>query len=294
MTTAHRVYIAPARARPGLWRLVLGLLLVALVYLALNGIAFLVYALRYGPDDASLLFASLGVASTPGSLLLVLATFFPMILGLALVCYWPHRRSFGSLIGPAPRALRDFFRAIAVFGVIYGAASLAFFVMEPTQPNLPVGLWAQLLPLLVIGLIIQTGAEELLFRGYLQQQLAARFASPLIWAVLPSLLFGLLHYDPVRLGAVAPAAVLAAQFFGLIAADLTVKSGTLGAAWGAHFANNFFAIGVISVDGSLTGMALRLTDFDIVSLAEAPWLLALDVLPLCLAWLILRRWIITS
>ncbi len=48
--------------------------------------------------------------------------------------------------------------------------------------------------------LIQTGAEELVFRGYLQQQLAARFASPLIWMVLPALIFGAVHYDPATAG----------------------------------------------------------------------------------------------
>jgi DNA-directed RNA polymerase subunit RPC12/RpoP len=42
-----------------------------------------------------------------------------------------------------------------------------------------------------VGVLIQTGAEEVLFRGYLQQQLAARFASPIAWMVLPSAIFAL-------------------------------------------------------------------------------------------------------
>ena len=39
-------------------------------------------------------------------------------------------------------------------------------------------------------------AEEALFRGYLLQQLAVRNPSPLIWMVLPALVFAALHIDP--------------------------------------------------------------------------------------------------
>jgi hypothetical protein len=61
-------------------------------------------------------------------------------------------------------------------------------------------LWASFLPLALVGVLVQTGAEEVLFRGYLQQQLAARFASPLAWMVLPSVIFALLHYQPELMG----------------------------------------------------------------------------------------------
>ena len=58
------------------------------------------------------------------------------------------------------------------------------------------GLWLSFLPLAMAGILLQTGAEELLFRGYLQQQFAARFKSAGPWLILPSVLFGLAHYDP--------------------------------------------------------------------------------------------------
>jgi membrane protease YdiL (CAAX protease family) len=56
------------------------------------------------------------------------------------------------------------------------------------------------LPLALVGVLIQTGAEEVLFRGYMQQQLAARFSSPILWMVLPSAIFAALHYQPEIMG----------------------------------------------------------------------------------------------
>ncbi len=52
-----------------------------------------------------------------------------------------------------------------------------------------IGIAALVLLALPLGMTILIGYwEELVFRGYLQSQLAARFRSPLVWIVLPSLM----------------------------------------------------------------------------------------------------------
>ena len=66
--------------------------------------------------------------------------------------------------------------------------------------NLPFGRWLVLLPLSLSAIIVQCAAEEIVFRGYLQQQLAARFRHPAIWIGLPSVLFALGHYMPESAG----------------------------------------------------------------------------------------------
>lgn len=294
MTPRFQAYIAPARPRAELWRTVLGLALALVVYLALLALGFAIYGLWRGVDSVETLLAGMAVSSTPSTLLAVLATFLPIILGLAIVCRWLHRRRLGSLIGKGPRALRDFARAVAVFGMVYGVFLGLYLAFGTSQPNLPLGLWLSLLPLTALALVIQTGAEELVFRGYLQQQLAARLRHPIAWALLPSLLFGALHFDPARMGETAPYAVAAATVFGLMAADLTARSGSLGAAWGAHFANNFFAVALLSVDGTLTGLALRVTDYSIDEISPTPSLAATDLFPMALSWWLLRRWLILS
>jgi membrane protease YdiL (CAAX protease family) len=108
----------------------------------------------------------------------------------------------------------------------------------------------------LVGVLIQTGAEEVLFRGYLQQQLAARFSSPMIWMVLPSALFAALHYQPEVMGDNTWLMMGAVFVFALLAADLTAVTGTIGAAWAMHFVNNALAILVMATDGPLSGLAL--------------------------------------
>jgi len=291
MTPRFRAFISPARPRAQIWRSGLGLILILLIYLASLALALGAYSLLYGLERSEALIYSLGVADAPLMLLAVLASFLPIWLGLAIICPWLHKRSFSTLLGPGARVLRDFMRAALVFGLVYGLGSCVYLVAEGSLPNLAWRDWLMLLPLTLLGLLVQTGAEELLFRGYLQQQLASRFVRPFFWAVIPSVLFGLLHFDPETMGDLAPYAVVMATVFGLIAADLTAVSGSLGAAWGAHFVNNFFAMAVLSVQGSLSGLALRTTSYSLADLELTPWFLAIELLPMIFAWWLLHRWL---
>jgi hypothetical protein len=104
--------------------------------------------------------------------------------------------------------------------------------------------------------LIQTGAEEVLFRGYMQQQLAARFSSPIMWMMLPSAIFAALHYQPEIMGDNTWLMMGAVFVFAVLAADLTAVTGNIGAAWAMHFVNNALAILVVATDGPLSGLAL--------------------------------------
>jgi membrane protease YdiL (CAAX protease family) len=78
---------------------------------------------------------------------------------------------------------------------------------------------------------------------------------------LPSILFGLAHLDLSNGPLLAWLVVAATGLFGLCAADLTARTGNIGAAWGFHFANNVVAILVVSLSGTLSGLALYVTPF---------------------------------
>ena len=116
--------------------------------------------------------------------------------------------------------------------------------------QLPLAAWAAWLPLALPLLLVQTAAEELAFRGFLMQCLAARFARPLVWFLLPALLFGALHWNPAELGANASLVALSATVIGLVLADVTAKTGNLSAAIGLHFANNVTSLLVVSLPGA--------------------------------------------
>jgi uncharacterized protein len=243
MTPAFDRFVAPARRRPQLWRFLAGMLLAVAIYTAwVVGVLALAYLL-FAPDVDPILWTNaLVAAETPLGTLLLLLTFVGMALGPMAAARWLHGRTAGSLFGPRARTLHDFVVAAGIVFVVLGLSVGLWTLRFDAVPNLPVSTWAMVLPLTLLGLLVQTGAEEILFRGYMQSQLAARFRSPLVWLVLPSLLFGVVHYDPVSASGNAWLIVGAAATFGVVAADLTARTGSIGAAWGFHFANNTLAI----------------------------------------------------
>ncbi len=281
-------FVAPARLRPQLWRLLLGVFVLLAVYfgwMALIGLALWAVA-----DSAAVdrLLDTVGAGSSPLALIGLLFTFVGMALGAFAAARLVHLRPVASLFGPRDLVIRDFATGLGVF-VIVGLPGMvwSFFMLDIT-PGVSLSLWLAFLPLALIGLLIQTGAEELVFRGYLQQQLAARFASRWAWMVLPSVVFGLVHYGPDELGSSLWPILLVTGFFGLLLADLTARSGALGMAWGLHFANNFFAIMIFTTGESLDGLALFRLPFSASDTEVILPYLGLDVLGLILVWSICR------
>lgn len=246
--------VEAARAQPALWRVIVGMVICLLTYVL--GLLAYFYAMSHliGTKFEAVWTAD-PQTSGPSLTLILLGSFVTMLVGPFFVAWLLHDRSPWSLFGPLRQMHRQFWVAVAVFSALATLSALI-----PTDfallRSLGLNQWLLLLPL-ALGLIaIQTGAEELLFRGYIQSQLAARFKSPIIWAVLPSVLFGLAHFAPEEHGSAAWYLVLATGVFGLCAADLTHRFGTIGPAWGFHFANNVMAMLAVSLPGALGGLAL--------------------------------------
>ena len=80
-------FVAPARARPELWRLIAGTALAAAVWVALTALA-LPLVVRFADPGGRV------------ALIGFLASFAALILGLALAARLLHRRGIGSLFGP--------------------------------------------------------------------------------------------------------------------------------------------------------------------------------------------------
>ncbi|MEI4260518.1 CPBP family intramembrane glutamic endopeptidase [Roseovarius sp. D0-M9] len=254
--------VDPARHSAALWRLFLGVLMVIAVFLALSLVYGWLCTRFLPPETWGIDGRGIEEATTPGGALVNLYAFGMLILALAVVLPILHKRGLGSLIGSARLATRQGGRVLLyVLGVYIAASTLQLVDPIPLEPGLALARWLPLLPLILLGLLIQTGAEELLFRGYLQSQLAARFANPAIWMILPAILFGLLHYQPGVMGDAAWVIVIWATLFGLVAADLTARSGTLGPAIALHVFNNFAAIAITAPTGYFDGLALATYPF---------------------------------
>ncbi|MBK5925255.1 CPBP family intramembrane metalloprotease [Rhodovulum sulfidophilum] len=280
-------YIEPARLYPETWRLIVGLLVVLLVYVGVFSTMLVAAYPALGPMAYFGWIMGLAAPATPGQTLFVLTSFLGMGLGVLIATPALHYREPGSLFGPARDWARGFFGALKVLVPAYALLFGLAFATMPLEANLDPGTWARMLPLALLLILIQTGSEELLFRGYLQQQLAARFAWRAVWMGLPALIFTALHYNPAAgmNNAIGLVGILA---FALAAADLTERSGSLGTAMGWHFVNNVSSLLFTSVKGTITGLALFVTPFDVTDTATAPWAMALDLIAILLLWRLLR------
>lgn len=290
-TPAFEAFIAPARHYPEIWRILVGFTVAITVYLLpilliFTGIGLLFPGLVYEVRTA------LQAADTPGSMFVLLATFLFMGLG-AVAAAGIHRRGLASLIGPFRPACRQFSRTILGVAGIFLASGVvvSLFMSDDPIPSLPLTTWLGYLPLALPLLLVQTGAEELLFRGYLMQALAARFKSAIVWMGIPTILFGLAHYNAALDPKLTVLLICATGLFGLVAADLTRITGNLGAAIGFHFTNNFFALFLISIEGEMSGLSLYTAPFTMQDVETLIPLIIIDMVTVVLAWSVLRRWL---
>ncbi len=275
--------IASARPRSELWRLLAGVGMTGAFYLGF--VLILTNVMQIMPDVAD----QVRQANTPLGLIINLYAFALLLLALGITLRRLHQRGMESLLGPLAQCWAQFYAVLRVLAVLY---VVVWFIPGPDyltpQPNVEFFRWLALLPIALGALLVQTSTEEIVFRGYFQSQLAARFTSPFVWMVLPSVVFGLLHYAPDIYGENAGLVVLSTSLFGIIAADLTARSGTLGPAIAVHFVNNVGAILLVGLKGWLSELALYVLPLDVADVSAFRWALMLDMVVLLCIWLAAR------
>lgn len=261
-------YVDIAReGRNTLWRILFGTLLIAVVWfvaqIAVIIAGGVVVSLREGEalsaDDVIALISGGTLFTGQMGLALVLCSIIPIWFGVWLAVRLLHRRLLSGVLGIARRVDRgDFVRATAVALIVSFASLLLGEVIDPgfSRSNVGMAEWFGLLPVMLLLVLLQVSAEEVLFRGYLQQSLAARFASPLIWLVLPALMFTSLHWRGAAPLAMNLAGATIYLGFSLVMTALVVASGNLGAAIGAHFGSNVVALLFFSQNPELGGGSL--------------------------------------
>lgn len=264
--TPLEIYAAPATARRGLWRLVLGIVLILVIWFAWTVVVmsgFVVYRMASGVPIPQAL-DSLGVliqAGGPVSVLFQLATFVGIWPGIYLVVWGLHDQRFGTLFSPEARIRWADFGGGILLAAVFSAATVAFALVTvglPERTAIPVSAWLVAIAPLAVLVFLQASGEELIFRGYMLQQLAARFRSPAVWAGIPAVLFGLAHYSGGAALGIGWHYVLVTAIFGLAAAALVWRTGSLAAAMGLHTGMNLFAIAGMGVEGVLEGSQLFL------------------------------------
>lgn len=291
---AHHAFVRPAWRAPQMWRVMTMVIAFEIVF-ALSPRVFAALLPTQAAVDA--FYEGTSAFGT-------LSQFFCFgvsAIGFLFLLRLLHGRGFWSLIGPAAEAKRDLIRVTV-------AVATWLFVLELLPPWIStadlaevrdIGTWAILIPFALIALLIQVGTEEIFFRGYLQQQLACISRSRWAWMFVPSAMFGALHFWNGNGAAEGTIWAIWATVLGMACADLTARTGNLGAAIGLHLANNAFALLVVSVqDWPSSGLALFLYPYEDPALyaygVEAllsPWVifqLLTMLLSVCVMWLAAR------
>ncbi|MDA7846491.1 CPBP family intramembrane metalloprotease [Amylibacter sp.] len=244
-------FIEPAQNEYRWWIVSLTLVLWALFYMLLSSFFILIMSKFLNLDNLSK-----GLFTTPLEVYILLSTF---LIWLAVFLFWVklfHKRGLNSLIGgPKLTFLKNFFYAIILAGIFLVSTQSFIPNNDEIIENLNFSRWLTVLPLGIFLMFFQVTAEELLFRGYLQQQFAVWIKSRWFFMVMPSLIFGLMHYDGSMGVNVGLTLVAVTAILGLFLADLTYRTGNLGAAIGVHFANNFSAMFLVSYQEQISGLS---------------------------------------
>ena len=170
-----------------------------------------------------------------------------------------HREKLSRLFGNSARLSRSgFLNGLAAVLITSLLTELGFWLIIPDVAARPdrarhLGALSAADPLLRLRPDLVGGA---LFRGYLQRGLAYRFRSPLVWAVLPTLVFTALHWNPASVLGMNIGVLISIGAFAALLALLVYATGNLGAAMGAHLGNNLVGFLLISHDDTLGGLAL--------------------------------------
>ncbi|MEO0342564.1 MAG: type II CAAX endopeptidase family protein [Pseudomonadota bacterium] len=256
-------FVTPGENRLGIgWGVFFGGILVVMLGFFLWGILYGVGLALLMRDGAIEFLQGGGAGPSPFGLIGLLATFIGAMIGLWIAVKAILRRPFWVITWSGWSEGRSGFGKLAlIYGGIVAVASSISIFLGAVEPNVAFSTWVQWLPLLLIMILIQVSAEELFFRGYLQRILIDWYQSRLIWLIIPSLVFGMLHFQPSTLGPNAWIVVLATFIFGLIAGELTFRTGSIGPAIGVHFINNVNAMLITELDAGISGFALFKTPY---------------------------------
>lgn len=220
------------RGKPGFFRYLAGALLALAISLFFGQIFSVVGAL---------LIASQSVAAA-----IVKTTFFGFIVSLLLIPLIPallNQRPWWSIAMPARKIeLTDLAAGAGTAIVTMLALNLVGYLIEPGAyhfQGLDPGSWIPMLLIAAVAFFVQASTEEMVYRGYLAQFVAAFTHSPLLILGIPAFAFSLPHFGNVA-GASGFLGLLPYIVMGLTYGVIAWRSGSLWMGAGVHLANNWF------------------------------------------------------
>ncbi|WP_417250441.1 CPBP family intramembrane glutamic endopeptidase [Celeribacter sp.] len=290
----YSAMLASARRHPEQWR-IFAILAVGLFVMMLGTPLFF---LVVGSAASELNVVALGrnhiprLGVTPGGAFVVFSSFVVMIGATWLTAKRLNARGLRDITGPAARLRADF---VTCGKWVVGITALTMllpwdhaemeFVAQYTSSQ-----WLFWLPLALLGLMIQVTAEEMFFRGYLQTQITGATGSIALGILFSALVFGIGHLgarDGVgTAGMIFP--VIWAVAFGLVAGDLTARSGSIGPAIALHLVHNATAMLIAPHEDLLSGFGLFVRTGGIASAYSDPLVMLFESLHLLVLWLTVR------
>ena len=277
MSHPFQRWVDAARPRAELWRSLAGAAVALVVWVVVAnvvaGLAVWAGLIRIDDLQAIVDEAPRELSYTDGVLVLGvgLATFVGLWVGVWAVLRFVHRRAFATLISFDGRFNGGHFlvgAGLAAAYLVIGFALSSLSGGAPQRSSLPLETWLVALGPLVLLIGLQAFGEELLFRGYLVQQLAARVNTPIVWGLLPALAFGLAHVANGRGDAQFTAYyIFAAVMLGLVMTATVWRTGGISAAMGFHLINNIGAMLVVSLDGGTPVSLFVLSYGDVLAFA---------------------------
>ena len=276
---------------PELWRiavqilaaLALGALVTPLLYALIGRITPALMPISFGPNGVV-------IGATPGGMFVLLAGYGVLLVGSVILARRLHRRSLREITGPANVMRRQFFATLKWIALLSFVTMLLPWDNPESElsENLGLGLWLFWMPFALLGLMIQITAEEVFFRGYLQSQLIASTKSYTLGVLASSVLFGLGHLSGAAEGAAAIFPVVWAILFGLVAGDLTARSGTIGPACALHLMNNATAMLIAPQQDMMSGFGRMVQTLNLTDAYSDPKVIVFQTLLLLATWLTAR------
>lgn len=187
-------------------------------------------------------------------LVLLIVPFVVGLITVALLFKPLHKRTWKEVInGTNSIRWERFFFAMIIWGCMMGIYLLFDYYTHPDNFIIQLNL-TSFIPLIIISLLLipfQSTFEELLFRGYLAQGVAAWTRSRWLAIIIPALLFTFMHsLNPEVKEYGFWLTMPQYMIFGLIFGLTTILDDGIEIAMGAHAANNIFISIFISNEAS--------------------------------------------
>ena len=256
-------------ARPKLWRWILGTVIILFSWLIIGGLLTILVAEIFNLD-----LAVLTAVDDEGRALLrsyapwqaasaVLISFIPLLLAPILLHRFLLRGKVKELFTRSGRSFAGEVRigALVMLGLIL-ASSIPDFIFNNSDYKWSFDL-EKFLPYLVIALLLipmQTTAEEVFYRGWIQQRLEKGARSIWLVSTIGGLLFALPHLANPEVSGNIALPIIGYGSTGFMLTWVTMRDKSMGLAVGAHAANNLSAgLLVSSIDSALPSASLYVT-----------------------------------